>query len=156
MRCCGISYNMSPGSSPGANDDFSVALYGDIGGTPTLLASADHEGSAHNSDASSNIYFDSAVELTAGTVYGAVIKSAGTNSIDFRYHQFSDNKFTACQVGTNYYAISRDGGAGYAATGGSAFTEDSDRIYNVWPIIDQIDDGAAGMSARARNALGVM
>lgn len=152
MRICGAVACMTPGSTPGTTDDFTVALYENLSGTPTLLASTQHEGAAH-SNTSAGVYYFDRVELTPGTVYGVVFKAANTNAIDLRFHQYAGNAHLGSYAGADFYGISRNGGSGHAATGGSSFTEDNDRAYGIWPIFDQVELG--GLSARARNALGV-
>jgi hypothetical protein len=140
----GVSIIYNGGASPGANDDYGVALYSGHTGTPSLLASKTFEGE-EPSPAPHICLFDTAVDLSAGTTYAVTFKAMGSDSAQLVRWDFASNAHLGSFLGTDFYATTRDGGAGAPSTGGSSFTDDSAKAYAVFPIFSRFDDGAGGV-----------
>lgn len=142
--CIGIAYSQAAGSTPGSADDYGVALYGDVTGTPTLLAVANPDGDAQTTNLPHVAYFDAPVNLSANTVYAVTYKAKSTDAALVARFGYDAEAHRRVIMGTDYYAVTRDGGASGPTAGTPAFTTDDTSVYCVWPIFSKFDDATGG------------
>lgn len=141
--CIGIAYSNAAGSAPGSTDAYGIALYSGHTTSPSLLASANPDGDAQMTHLAHVAYFDSPVNLSANTVYAVTIKATSTDTLNVARYGYGSASDAACIMGSNFYATTRDGGAGNPSTGGNTFTDDNTSVYCVWPILSKFDDAAS-------------
>lgn len=141
--CVGIAYSNAAGSTPGSTDAYGVALYSGHTTSPSLLASANPDGDAQMTHLAHVAYFDAPVDLSANTVYAVTIKATSTDMLNVARYGYASASNAACIMGANFYATTRDGGAGNPTTGGNTFTDDTTSVYCVWPVFSKFDDGAS-------------
>lgn len=149
----GVWLAYTGGSTPGANDNFSVSAYSDIAGAVTQLATQPIDGDAQGGSAPHLVLFPSAVSLSANTVYGIAFKATGSDSAQVFRWDYNANDDLACFMGINFYSITRDGGSGAPTGGGNTFTSDSAKVYAVFPVFAGFDDGAGGGGGLAANPI---
>lgn len=140
--CIGIAYSNAAGSAPGSTDAYGIALYGDVTGTPTLLATANPDGDAQVTNLVHFAFFDAPVNLSASTVYAVTIKATSTDTLNVARYGYDSSSDRAVLLGADFYAVTRDGGASVPTAGSPAFTTDDTSVYCVWPIFSKFDDAA--------------
>ena len=133
--CIGVQVWLAGG--PGANDSFTIALYSGHTGTPSTLASKAVDGDYQVSGAGHTIYFDTAVNLSAGTTYAVALKADGTDTASIPRHDYSSNAHLGNYFSTSFYSTTRNNGSG-------AFTDDDAKVYAIFPVLSQFDDAAGG------------
>jgi hypothetical protein len=142
--CIGALVIYNGGTTPGANDDYSVSLYSSHTGTPSQLATKAMDGDAQGAGAPHIVRFTSAVDLTANTTYALALKANGSDNASLLRWDYSANADLAGVLGTSFYSTTRDGGTGAPTTGGNSFTDDNAKVYAVFPLFSKFDDGAGG------------
>lgn len=142
--CIGIAYSNAAGSTPGSTDAYGVALYSGHTTSPSLLASANPDGDAQMTHLAHVALFDTPVDLAANTVYAVTIKATSTDTLNVHRYGYNSASDAACNMGADFYATTRDGGAGNPTTGGNVFTDDDTSVYCVWPIFKKFDDATSG------------
>ena len=122
---------------PGSNDDHSIALYSSHTTAPTTLASKSIDGDYSAFAAGHTYLFNTPVDLAAGTVYAIALKAAGTETANIPRMDYDSNAHLGNFLGTSFYSTTRNNGSG-------AFTDDSAKVYAVFPLLSKIDDATGG------------
>lgn len=146
--CIGLICAYNGGSAPGNADAFSVRLYSDPTGSPTVLASQSIDGDAQTSGLPHAVYFDAAVDLSASTQYAVTFKADSTDSaalLRFDY-ETGNNALLGSHCGTSFYEATRNDLTG-------AFSTVDYRVYAVYPIFSKMDNGAGGGGGLAANPI---
>ena len=152
--CIGVAYSNAAGSTPGSTDAFGIALYGDVTGTPTLLATANPDGDAQMTHLVHYVLFDAPYDCAANTVYAVTIKATSTDTLNIHRYGYGSSSDRACIMGADYYSVYRNGGAGNPTAGSPAFTTDNTSVYCVWPIFSKFDDAVGGGGLAANPIMG--
>lgn len=122
---------------PGANDDFSIALYSDHTTSPVTLASKAIDGDNSAFAAGHTYLFNTPVDLSAGTVYAIAYKADGIETANIPRMDYASNAHLGGFFGTSFYSTTRNNGSG-------AFTDDNAKVYAIFPILSKIDDATGG------------
>lgn len=125
-----------------ASGTFSIVMTdsagNDVGST---YKSFDADITALTTQGRMQLYFASSFVTTANTVYFCGIKSDSTGNMAQLDSQFTSNIYLPAYYSADWYLGTRNN----AVNGtGTAWTTDDLRVPRIYPLVDQIDDGAGG------------
>lgn len=113
----------------------------DVGST---YKSYDADISALTTQGRMQLLFASSFVTTANSVYFCGVKSDSTGSMAILDSQFTSNIYLPAYFSADWYLGTRNG----AVNGtGTAWTTNDLRVPRIFPLVDQIDDGAGGDSS---------
>lgn len=133
----GVDLIVNAGSTPGANDDYSVRLYSGSTTSPTDVAhSPTMEGEAQSNGMFHRVLFSAPYTTAAGETLRITERAEGSENQSMARWDFTNNGALGAFLGTDFIATTcNDAGS---------FTDDNDSVYSIFPVYEAGNGGGGG------------